>query len=150
MFIERMARLTVDLPDQFLFRIDIPIRISDVNYNDHLGNDAVLSIAQEARLQMLKQYGYTELNIHGVGLIMADAAVIYRSEAFHGETLTVEVGLRELRSASFEMVYRMTEKSTGREVALVKTGMVFYNYETKKVARMPEQFRFWFHAMPPG
>jgi acyl-CoA thioester hydrolase len=141
-----MSRLSIDLPGQFLFRTDIPVRISDVNYGGHLGNDAVLSIAQEARIRMLKEYGYSELDIEGVGLIMADAAVLYRSEAFHGEILTVEVGVNDVQIAGCDLVYRITEKTGGREVALVKTGLVFYNYAAKKVARMPEKFRFWMRS----
>jgi hypothetical protein len=30
--------------------------------------------------------GYSELDVEGVGIIMADAAVMYRAEAFHGDS----------------------------------------------------------------
>jgi hypothetical protein len=45
----------------------------DINYGGHLGNDAVLSLVHEARVRFLKQQGYTENNIEGAGIIMADA-----------------------------------------------------------------------------
>ena len=138
-----MTRLTIELPSQFLFRTDIPVRISDVNYGGHLGNDAILSMAHEARIQFLKEFGFSELDIDGAGLIMTDAAIVYRSEAFHGEVLTVELGVNDLQSAGFDLVYRIFGKTDAREVALVKTGLVFFNYTTKKVVRMPEKFRFW-------
>ena len=46
-----MARVEIELPEQFPFATEIPIRISDINYGNHLGNDAVLSLAQEARVR---------------------------------------------------------------------------------------------------
>ena len=50
-----MARVKLQLPANFLFSTEIPIRISDINYGGHLGNDAVLSIVHEARIQFLQQ-----------------------------------------------------------------------------------------------
>jgi len=46
-----MSRVRFKLPDRFLFTTEIPLRVSDINYGGHLGNDAVLSLAQEARMR---------------------------------------------------------------------------------------------------
>ena len=46
-----MARVKLELPAQFNFRTNIPIRIQDLNYGNHVGNDAILSIMHEARLR---------------------------------------------------------------------------------------------------
>jgi len=48
-----MARSRIDLPDSFPFGIDIPVRITDINYGGHLGNDAVLGLVHEARIAFL-------------------------------------------------------------------------------------------------
>jgi acyl-CoA thioesterase FadM len=137
----RMARVEVPLPERFLFVTDIPIRIGDINYGNHLGNDAVLSIAQEARLRFLRGYGWTELAIEGtVGLIVVDAAISYRSEGRYGMTLRVELAAQEARSRGCDLVYRMTDAGTGEEIARLKTGIVFFDYATRKVATMPQAF----------
>ena len=73
-----MARVKVELPGNFTFSAKIPVRITDINYGGHVGNDTILSILHEARVQYLKHYGYTELNFGGTGIIMSDVAIEFR------------------------------------------------------------------------
>lgn len=49
-----MARISIDLPSTFTFSATIPVRITDLNYGGHVGNDTILSIIHEARVQYLK------------------------------------------------------------------------------------------------
>jgi acyl-CoA thioesterase FadM len=37
-------------------------------------------------------------------------------------------------------VYRCTNKNTGTVISIVKTGIVFYDCDKKKVVSMPEKF----------
>jgi len=141
-----MARIKLELPEHFHFSTELTIRISDINYGGHLGNDAVLSLVHEARVRFLKQYGYSELNIEGTGIIMGDAAVVYKSEGYHGETLIVDVAVGEFRNAGCDFFYRLTNKETGNEIARAKTGIVFYDYGLKKTAGVPAKFREKFAA----
>ena len=75
-------RVQLQLPETFSFQTEIPVRITDINYGNHLGNDAILSMMHEARVQFLQNLGYTELEFEGVGLIMSDTAIIYKGEGF--------------------------------------------------------------------
>ena len=93
-----MARIKFDLPPRFHFSTELSIRIGDINYGGHLGNDAVLTLAHEARIRFLKQYGYSELDIEGTAIIMADAAVVYKSEGFLGDILRIEVTVGEFQN----------------------------------------------------
>ena len=58
-----MARIKVELPEQFAFSTTIPVRITDLNYGKHVGNDTILSMIHEARVQYLRQLGYGELEL---------------------------------------------------------------------------------------
>ncbi len=135
-----MARIEIELPDRFLFRTEIPIRIGDINYGGHLGNDAVLSIAQEARVRFLRSHGWTELDVQGVGMVMVDAAVVYRAEGLYGMVLGVEIGAADIRTRGCDLLYRMDDLATGREIARVKTGLIFFDYAARRVVKMPEAF----------
>ena len=135
-----MARVKIELPEKFIFKTEIPIRINDINYGGHLGNDAVLSIAHEARLRFLKQHNFTELNAGGAGIIMVDAAVQYKAEGFYGDIIIVEIAVTEITGVGCDFVYRCTNKNTGTVIAIVKTGIVFYDYDRKKVVPVPEKF----------
>ncbi len=135
-----MARIKIDLPDLFAFTCIIPVRISDINYGGHVGNDAVLSLIHEARLQYLQQHGYTELNLEGAGLIMADAAIEFKQELFYGETVLVSITAAEWSRIGFDLFYKLEKKKadgTPVLVAAAKTGMVCYDYQLKKVTAVP-------------
>ena len=135
-----MARVKINMPDSYSYSMEVAVRISDINYGGHLGNDSILSIMQEGRLGFLAQFGLDELNIGGSALIQADSAVIYRSEGFHKDVLIVEVACGEFSNTGFDLFYRITNRDTGKEVVLAKTRMVCFNYDERKVVPVPESF----------
>ena len=74
-----MSRIKLELPEKFIFQTEITIRVSDINYGGHLGNDSLLSILQEARVQFLKSIVQSELEFYNHSMIMSDVAIIYYS-----------------------------------------------------------------------
>lgn len=133
-----MPRIELELPDTFLFSTEIPIRISDINYGNHLGNDAVLSLMHEARLRFLAQYGFSEANAGGPGLIMIDSAIIYLSQAFYGDIITIDMAIADFHKYGFDLLYRLTNTHTAKEVARGKTGMLCFDYGKKRIASVPQ------------
>ena len=136
-----MARVKIDLPDKFSFQTEIPVRISDINYSGHLGNDAVLSIIQEARLRFLNNYGLSEIEKDRTGIIMVDAAIQYKSEGYYGDVLIVEVATADATNTGCDFIYRITNKGSKKVVAFAKTGIVFFDHNKKKIIQMPEIFK---------
>ena len=53
------------------------------------------------------------------------------------EYFSVSLGLHR---KGFDLVYRMRDKATGREVARGKSGMLFFDYSQRKVMPVPEGF----------
>jgi acyl-CoA thioester hydrolase len=143
-----MARIAIDLPEQFLFSTDLPVRISDINYGGHLGHDALVSLTHEARVRFLRAHGFTELDIEGFGLVMVDLLVLYKAEAFYGDIMTCEVAVRDFTSYGCDIVYRIASKERNTEIARAKTGVVIYDYNTRKVVEVPERFKRAVSASP--
>ena len=116
----------------------IPVRIGDINYGGHVGNDAILSIIHESRMQWLADAGFTELSAGGHGLIMADVMIAYRGESFYGDVLTVELFADEVSAHAFDLLYLITASRDGSPVlvAEAKTGMICYDYGVRKIATM--------------
>jgi len=136
-----MARIKIDLPERFRFSVDIPVRITDINYGGHAGNDSILSIIHEARVQFFRSLGLGELNQGGVGLIMSDVGIEFKNELFYGDQLTVYIATNRVSDVAFDLYYKMEKKkpdNSSAVVALAKTGMVAYDYTFKKVSRLPE------------
>jgi acyl-CoA thioesterase FadM len=132
-----MNRISIQIPERVLFATELSIRVTDLNYGGHLGNDRILSICHEARMQFLQSLGATELDAFGVGMIMADAAIQFKAEGFFGDVLRVELGAGEIGSRSWNFYYQLMLKESNTPLALVKTGMAAFNYKTKKVVSLP-------------
>ena len=136
-----MARVRIVLPDIFSFSTSIPIRITDLNYGEHVGNDTVLSFIHEARMQFLMHHGYTEMKFAGVSMIMSDVAIEFKNELFYGDVVTASVAVGEISKVGFELYYKLEKKEEGKIklVATAKTGMVCYDYDLKKIVAIPDE-----------
>ncbi|MEO9211352.1 MAG: thioesterase family protein [Ginsengibacter sp.] len=138
-----MARLKIELPQKALASFNIPVRITDINYGNHVGNNAMVEIIHEARIQFLKQYGFTELDAAGTSLIMSELAVGFKNESFYNDVLKVQVFLGEISRVGFELFYLITTERDAESVTIAhaKTGMVCYNYSIKKVDSIPQKLK---------
>ncbi len=144
-----MARVKIELPASFQFTTYINVRITDLNYGGHVGNDTVLSIIHEARMQFLQYYGHTEMNFGGVGLIMSDVAIEFKNELFYSDKIKISVAIAEISKVSFALYYKLEKESGDHQLlpaATGRTGMVCYNYETKKMAIFPAHLKSQFNA----
>ena len=135
-----MGRAKLELPDKFDFCTEIDVRITDINYGGHLGNDSTLSLIHEARTRFLAKYGYREADIEGVGIIMIDAVIIYKGEVFYGDRLRVEVAVDDISQTGCDFYYQLTKISTGKIVTQAKTSIVFFDYQAHKIAKTPKKF----------
>jgi acyl-CoA thioester hydrolase len=138
-----MSRIKIDLPAVFPFTTDIAVRITDLNYGGHVGNDTVLSIIHEARVRFLVSKGFSELNVDGAGLIMSDVAIQFKNELFYGDIIRISIAVGDFTKVSFEMYYLLEtlSESKGKTVAIAKTGMLCYDYTRKKITAVPESFK---------
>ena len=136
-----MNRIKIKLPEVIHFSTAIPIRITDINYGNHLANNKVLSICHEARVQFFINYGFEELNIDGVGVIMSDTGIQFLKEAKYGDTLIIDMSIANISKCTFDLFYHLKIETSKVTVAKVKTGMVFYNYDLGKIVAMPAVFK---------
>lgn len=136
-----MARIKLEIPNSLIGSFFIPVRIGDINYGNHVGNDAIVSIIHEARVQWLQKHGYTELDINGTGLIMSDLAIEFKKESFYGDLVEVKIYCGETGRSNFDLFYELSAIRTKEPVLLAKakTGMVCYDYAGKKTVGMPAE-----------
>ncbi len=126
--------------DGFRYLFPYQVRIADINYGGHLANSAVLNIFQDARIGYLAELGaYTELDLGGCGIILPEAHVYFRAEMFLHEQVTVGVRCSQVKRSSFTLDYRI--ERSGQLTAEGSTPVVCYNYQQRKVCRLPEEFR---------
>ena len=140
-----MSRIKLNLTSQYLFTAKIPVRITDLNYGNHLANDKVLSILHEARIQFLHHFNYSEMDLGGVACIMGDVAIEYKNQAFYGDELIIEMGVQDLERVSFDIIYKIS--TSEKLIAQAKTGIVTFDYHKNKVVAIPDEVRKCFNPL---
>ncbi len=135
-----MPRIKLNMPHHFQYETHMQVRITDLNYGNHLANNALPGYIHEARVRFLNHLGYSEVDVEGVGIIMGDAAIIYKTQAYYKDTLRIEVTVSDLSRKSCDFYYRITNQDR-KIIALAKTAIVFFDYRQNKPASIPEQFK---------
>jgi acyl-CoA thioester hydrolase len=137
-----MARVEIDLPENYAFTTNIPIRLGDINRGNHLGHVALLSIIEEARAQFLTSRGYADLNnTKAVSYLIVDLAISYKKQAFYGQLLKIEIAAADFRNRSFDFLYRISDSNSNTEIARAKTGHALFDFQTQKVVAVSQDFK---------
>lgn len=129
-----MNRIKIELPDHLPFSTIYTIRISDLNYAGHVGNDSFLSLIHDARERFLNNYGYAELSISGIGLVMTDVAIEYKKELHHGDNVKISVAAAGFDKLGFDVFYLLELVTENGNIIAgkAKTGMMGYDFTQKK------------------
>jgi len=143
-----MARLILTFPeDQYYYTTLLTVRVTDINAGNHLGNDSMISMISEARARFLFEYGVSETEGDGTGIIVTDLATTYRAEAHARDQLLFEVGVMDFNKYGGDIIFRVTRPKDKTLVAMAKQGFVFFNYKTSQVVAMPEEFQSKFERV---
>ena len=117
------------------------VGVGDINYGRHMGNDKALQVFHDARINFLKHFGLTELNIgDGLGLILVEANVKYMKEVLMHNVLETEVWVSEVEGLKWTISYETKRLEDNTIVFTGTTAMLCYNYDKKKVSKIPEVF----------
>jgi acyl-CoA thioester hydrolase len=136
-----MARIKLIFPEKICFQTTIPVRITDLNYGKHVGNDAIVAMLHEARVQWLNTGSFSEMDAGGSGLIQADLLVQYLNESFYGDQLYIELSIGETSTSTFEVYYRIRRISDNNNIALAKTTLCCFDYTSRKPRPIPDLFK---------
>ena len=136
-----MSRIKINFPEKSIFQYKSIVGVGMVNYGAHLGNDAVLTIFHDARIAFFHKHGLTEVNLSGgLGIIQSDAAVQYLSEGLLHDKITTSLAFEITSNKSFDIYYKIECENKIKPIAIGKTGMVMFNYSTKKMSQIPNSF----------
>ncbi len=126
------------MPD-FKFSIPLKVRISDVNYGNHVSYAYYLLYFQDSRIGYLNNLGFSEMDIGGKGIIVTEVNCKYKRELKLGDELDVYCKVNALSKKGFEMDYEI--KRGGKSCATSHMNFLCFDYETKKVSDLPVVFK---------
>jgi acyl-CoA thioester hydrolase len=135
-----MPRLKLQEQPEYEFRYHVTLQVRDLNYGAHLSNDAVVGLLHEARLNLLRGLGLSEMDLGDgqTGLIMGDLAVNFKAEGFLFDSVRIDSHIDEISRNSFRIFHRMVRGEA--VLVLAETGFVAFNYAQRRVAAVPEAF----------
>ncbi len=136
-----MARIKINIPKNFHFTTHMTVRFGDIAGGVHLGNHVLITYLNEAMFGLLNDNGFPGFNVEGNAIIVADVAVVYKSESHHKDVLRIDVAVGDFNKYGCDLLFNVTNENTGKKAAEAKMGMVFFDYETKKLTPVPEKFR---------
>ena len=127
--------------ETLLFATEITVQVGELNYGNHLANDAVLRLAHEVRLRWLALGSYNELDAGGSGLIMTEAAVRYLAQAFYGDHLVCTLAASDIGKTGFSLIYAFTRQSDQKTIARVHSKMACFDYARQRPVRLSEKLK---------
>jgi acyl-CoA thioesterase FadM len=133
------TKITIEAP--LIYRTTVKVRVTDLNYANHLANDKILSLIHEARVRFLASLNYDETNVEGKATIMSDAEIQYKNQSYLGDEIEIGVTIGQWHRKGVNIMYRLWNKSRDNLTALAKTGFVFFDYESQKPVPVPEKFK---------
>jgi len=128
--------------NEFPFHTELQVRVGDLNYGGHLGNDKFLLYFHEARVRYFQALGVTEADIgDGVSLTQTEAYVAYKGEAFLGDVLSIGVHIDEFSRTRFRVNFSITRPRDEKLIATGHTVLAAFDYHSHKPQRIPESFK---------
>ncbi|GMT50152.1 MAG: hypothetical protein IEMM0008_1691 [bacterium] len=125
----------------YRFSTLLTVRIQDINYGAHLGNDSFIQYFHEARIRYLDRFGFSEMDIgDGLGLILTELYCQFKGEAFYKDTLRVYTRIRDIRKVRFTMDYQMMNEENQALIATGYSVQASFDYQTRKPIALPKGF----------
>lgn len=134
----------IQMKDKGVYAGTYIVRVGDINYGGHMGNDKALLLFHDARIHFLEEREFSESDIGGPGLIMGDAHVYFKKEVFRGDELKVYIHIDDIREISFVMHYSIMREDI--QVMHGHTKMISFDYNRKRVVKIPEVFLKTFYS----
>jgi acyl-CoA thioester hydrolase len=123
-----------DLTGEFRHTLDIPVRFADTDAMRHVNNAKYLTYCEIARIRYWTDVTGESFALGDEGaesLILAEARITYRAQAFYGEVVTVQTRATRIGRSSFTLEHRLVAATPGsmqRLVAVSESVLVRFDY----------------------
>jgi acyl-CoA thioester hydrolase len=127
-----------DLSGTFRHEIEIQVRFADTDGMRHVNNAKYLTYCEIARIRYWTDVtgeGFS-LGTEGVeSLILAEARITYRAQAFYGDVVTVQTRATRIGRTSFTLEHRLVAVAPdgpARLVAVSESVLVRFDYDSMR------------------
>jgi len=138
-------RVKISFPEKFCFQTEFIVPISYINYGNHVGNDSIVSIIHEARMRLFRKYNYTELAFEGKGIILVDAMIAYKGQAYHLDKLDIRLAITNITTYGFDILTLV--QNEGKDIVHAKNALLCFDYKTNQLSPLPENAKNWLQML---
>ncbi|NOY11725.1 MAG: acyl-CoA thioesterase [Archaeoglobi archaeon] len=118
-------------------RLEIEIWFGDVDAFGHVNNVKYARFLETARAKFfLEKFGKLEPTF-----VIRRLEMDFLAPMFLGETAVVEMWVGNIGNTSWEFLYRITDKASGREVVRARSVQVWVDLKTNTKMPIPEDVR---------
>lgn len=123
-----------DLTGPFRHEVEIEVRFADTDGMRHVNNAKYLTYCEGARIRYWTDVTGERFSLGVEGdesLILAEARITYRAQAFYGDLVTVQTRATRIGRSSFTLEHRLTARrpdAAPRLVAVSESVLVRYDY----------------------
>src|SRR5262245_30779558 len=134
-----------DLTGPFRHELDIEVRFADTDGMRHVNNAKYLTYCEIARIRYWTDVTRETFGPHREGvesLILAEARITYRAQAYYGDTVTVQTRATRIGRTSFTLEHRLTAHAEGgpaRLVAVSESVLVRFDYEIDRPVPLSDE-----------
>ncbi len=132
-----MAKIKLTFPGNVVFSQSIDITCKEINAAGHLANEAIFAYTDQARDAFLKSKKINGYKHNDIGLIIVNNTAVYLNQAYENDCINIEIAIGEKTLKSVELFFRLISQKRNREVALVQTTFLCYDYNNKHVIKIP-------------
>jgi len=100
-----------------VFKEQVAVRVDDVNFGGHLDHARLISLMHQARVQVFKKLGVSELNCAGNLMVMRSLEIKYSALSYLDDVLEMELSLKTNRACvviNYEIINLNQSKKAAR------------------------------------
>jgi acyl-CoA thioester hydrolase len=135
------------------FSLDIQLRWSDLDPNDHIRHSVYYDWGAMCRMQYLGLQGLTIAKMHEVkfGLVLLREECIFRKEIRSDDRIRIDLKLVQAQAdySRWSIQHQIT-KNGGTHCAFIRVDGAWIDLTRRKMAAPPEEIRQAFVRMPGG
>lgn len=118
----------------------VKVRFSETDALGHISNISYFIYLEEARIEFFKALGF-DMDIDNWKIILVSAKCDFIKQGFFNQKLKVISAVSRIGNSSFMITHRIVDAETGQLIAKGDAGAVYFNFETQKSEKLPDDIR---------
>ncbi|MFI4956551.1 MAG: acyl-CoA thioesterase [Gammaproteobacteria bacterium] len=120
--------------------VDQIVRVTDLNYGNHVGVSQMSGMAHQARFAYLNSMGLSESDIGGVAIMVLESTICMKAESFLGDLLRFYVEFQRVSKSQCVCNVFVFNLVKDVLVATVEDKIIAYDYQRRRPSALPETF----------